>query len=96
MVKVISINMNGTGERVKRKWVGEMVKLHKPAAIAIQETHVGSLNEAFIHDIWDNNSCDSCGVASLGKSGGLCTIWNPSLFGKIGLVEDSNFLAMTG
>ena len=77
MVKVLSINSNGLGDPLKRKWIGDLSRKNGCDLVCIQETHLQSLDPNLIRDCWGGGDCDWEFVLSEGRSGGICSLWNP-------------------
>jgi exonuclease III len=59
--------------------IHELIKVENPHILLLQETKrkdTGILQER--NYIW--HSCKGVAVSSRGSSGGICTLWNPSIF----------------
>ncbi|KAJ9558649.1 LOW QUALITY PROTEIN: hypothetical protein OSB04_013263 [Centaurea solstitialis] len=96
MPKILSININGIGDKLKRRWIRGLRKEYEANIFFIQETHVNSLDCVVVRDIWGSDCFDSCSSASIGRSGGLCLIWDCSFFTLETSYQNSNFVAVLG
>ena len=76
MVNALSVNVNGVGATLKRRWVGTLRKKHYCQFFCIQETRTKALNPTWVKELWGNGTGALEEVEASGRSGGLCTIWN--------------------
>ncbi|KAK9053811.1 hypothetical protein SSX86_024885 [Deinandra increscens subsp. villosa] len=61
-----------------------------------QETQLVNKEDIPLDKFWGNSYFDSVAVGAEGRSGGLVSIWDPSVFHKEDLIIHSNFLVVTG
>jgi mannosylglycoprotein endo-beta-mannosidase len=73
---VCSFNIRGLGSRVKRKKIRDLVRGEKLDFLAIQETKMESISEAFVNSLWGSCDCDWAYLPAEGNSGGILSIWN--------------------
>jgi exonuclease III len=79
MIKAISWNCRGLGSRHKLSLIHDLIKAENPHVLLLQETKrkdTDILQER--NYIW--RSCKGVAVSTRGASGGICTLWNPSIF----------------
>jgi exonuclease III len=75
---VSSFNIRGLGGVLKRRKIKEMVSQHNIEFLAIQETKMEVISEAFCYSLWGSDCCDWVFQPSTGRSGGILSIWSKS------------------
>ncbi|GJW17040.1 hypothetical protein Tco_0024476 [Tanacetum coccineum] len=60
----------------------------------VQETKIESMKLVTIKTLWGNSSFDYALSPSLGNSGGILCVWDPTLFVKDNVTSSDNFLAV--
>jgi hypothetical protein len=70
-----SYNIRGLGGVVKRNAVKELIHKEKVDFLAIQETKLGSITDAWCHNMWGSDDCQWVHFPAVGNSGGLLSIW---------------------
>ncbi|KAJ9550052.1 hypothetical protein OSB04_022595 [Centaurea solstitialis] len=96
MVKVLSVNSNGLGADLKKNWIKSLARENKCNFICIQETHLQVVDSRLAKSCWGNMNFNMEFVEAVGRSGGLLTIWDPSLFVKESVSRVANFLMLKG
>ncbi|KAJ9560359.1 hypothetical protein OSB04_005519 [Centaurea solstitialis] len=96
MFKILSINLNGVRMEIKRRWVKELVGSNRACFLCIQETRTMLLDNKLITEMWGGSQFNFEVVEAIGRSGGICSVWDPILFEKSAIVSDTNFLAVMG
>ncbi|KAJ9551779.1 LOW QUALITY PROTEIN: hypothetical protein OSB04_015824 [Centaurea solstitialis] len=95
-INVISLNSNGLGEVLKRRWICSLKKKFRSSVVFLQETHLPIVEKGTVCDCWGGDDFEFEFVNSEGRSGGICTIWNPHFFIKEDVIKEANFLALKG
>ncbi|KAJ9556399.1 hypothetical protein OSB04_011013 [Centaurea solstitialis] len=95
-MKIISLNIRGLGNQVKKHWIKELCKKELPCLIGIQETKLKEISLQSVASLWGLNDGDYDFCEAMGNSGGLLTIWNKNVFHGQFIVKDKNFLAVIG
>ncbi|XP_071741347.1 uncharacterized protein [Rutidosis leptorrhynchoides] len=95
-MKIISINIRGFAKYGAFGCVKSLCKEEKPDILAIQETKCGTVNNFWISSLWGNNTVGCVQKNSVGNSGGLIIMWNPSIFEVEDVMEKEFFLAIKG
>ncbi|XP_071687812.1 uncharacterized protein [Rutidosis leptorrhynchoides] len=97
-MKIISLNVRGLGKLEKEKfnWVKSLIRFHNPDIFAIQESKRKRVTDFMIELLWGNKDFEYIFKPSVGQSGGLILIWDPSRFCVSGAVEKDFFLGIRG
>ncbi|GKC44492.1 RNA-directed DNA polymerase, eukaryota [Tanacetum coccineum] len=69
---------------------------HHVNFVSLQETKMESMELVTIKTLWGNSSFDYALSSSLGNSGGILCVWEPTLFVKDNVTSFDNFLAVMG
>ena len=64
--------------------------------MALQETSLTAEKDFNFSSIWGHKGYGAASLGAVGKSGGLISMWNPKKFNKTLVIEDKNFLVITG
>jgi hypothetical protein len=59
---------------VKRRQIKQLILAEKVDFIAIQETKMEEITEAFCHSLWGGPDCDWACLPSEGNSGGILSM----------------------
>lgn len=73
---IISPNVRGLGKLEKGQAVRKLVRNHKADCLILQETKVASDVDTIIREVWGNHEYAWNWIPSIGKSGGLISVWN--------------------
>ncbi|KAM0029767.1 putative RNA-directed DNA polymerase [Helianthus debilis subsp. tardiflorus] len=92
----LSVNLRGVRDSKKADWVRGLKTTHGAHFVAIQETKVQGDISFLVNRFWGRSIFEFDAVESTGRSGGLLTIWDPSMFIKSGVIKKRNFLAIFG
>lgn len=92
----LSINIRGVGGDLKSKWIRELVGRNQVSFLAMQETQSSGLNEMVVKRFWGKKAFEFEVVEPDGRSGGMISIWDPSVFKKRDCVKCKNFLMVRG
>ncbi|KAK3197938.1 hypothetical protein Dsin_021353 [Dipteronia sinensis] len=76
----MSWNIRGLGRVEKIRVVRNLVSIHRPTFLFIQESKLNSFNSKVFSSIGGSWLFRGMGVASVGATGGLISMWNDELF----------------
>ncbi|XP_027335416.1 uncharacterized protein LOC113849603 [Abrus precatorius] len=80
--KIDSFNCRGLGSEVKQKKMCEIVRSEGLKFLEIQETKLETCNSNLCARLWGSVDFDWCALPSIGRSGGMVSLWDTSK-GKI-------------
>ena len=95
-MNILSVNIRGTKKRKKRNWIKELCFRHNIQFLGIQETKMTRLELFRLKSMWANYSFDYACSLARGQSGGLVSMWDPSVFVKQNIWCDDNFIIVQG
>ncbi|GJZ32492.1 RNA-directed DNA polymerase, eukaryota [Tanacetum coccineum] len=95
-MNMLSINVQGLGNKTKKEWVKELSIKNKLNFIAIQETKMDKISHMEVKFMWGNSNFDFVCSDSLGNSGGILCIWEATVFKKEYVTISDNFVAIYG
>ncbi|GJW56453.1 RNA-directed DNA polymerase, eukaryota [Tanacetum coccineum] len=100
MIKVgqaMGFTMEGSlGSKAKKDWIKELNNKHKVNFLSIQETKSDHISDMDIKSLWGNSKFDCTISESVGNSGGILCVWDPSVFCKENHIISDNFIALYG
>ena len=79
-MKLLSWNVRGLGNSVKRRWVKLLLKDRKIDFVFFQETKKSEVTPDFVKSLWPVDEMEFMVVNSEGRAGGLLCIWKPTVF----------------
>lgn len=82
-MKILSYNIRGMGKGVKRKEIRELVRRLGVDVCCVQETKMENLEVSICKDAWGDRKLDWACRGSVGRSGGILTMWDDDIFCKI-------------
>ncbi|XP_022023908.1 uncharacterized protein LOC110924177 [Helianthus annuus] len=92
----ISLNVRGVRGGVKAGWVRDLKFKSGASFIALQETMVLGISTSSMTGFWGNFKFELESVDATGTSGGLVSMWDPSMFKLGNSVKDRNFIYLSG
>jgi len=95
-MKIISINIRGLGAVVKKREIRRLVVEKKPTVLCIQETKLEVVDEFLCRSLWGTDPMSFSFKSSVGASGGIITVWDPSLVDVWLSVNIANCLIIKG
>ena len=95
-MNLLSLNMCGVRDGVKRRRVARLCSEHRVTFLAIQESRVSNVNMFELRSLWGNFSFDFAVSSSRGMSGGLLSLWDPAAFIKKRIVCMENVIIVEG
>ncbi|GKD46513.1 RNA-directed DNA polymerase, eukaryota, reverse transcriptase zinc-binding domain protein, partial [Tanacetum coccineum] len=100
LVKVgqtMGYNMEGClAQKAKKDWVKELCIRNKVNFLALQETKMEDIELLSVKMCWGNFAFDYVHSASVGNSGGILCVWDPSSFRKINATVSDYFVMIRG
>jgi hypothetical protein len=75
---ITTFNIRGLGGLSKRKKVRDLVSHNNVDFLALQETKMETVTNAFCYSLWGNDDCEWAFLPSIGNSGGILSIWRKS------------------
>ena len=96
-MNLLSLNVNGFGKGdFKYSWVAKLINTHKVIFAGIQETKRKGFTDFKIYQIWGSVDFDYVFQSSIGKRGGLLSVWNKNLFSKSMVLQIKDCLIVQG
>nr|KAJ0191688.1 hypothetical protein LSAT_V11C800406980 [Lactuca sativa] len=81
---------------VKTGWVRRLKKQHKANFIGLQETQISTSSRIDVNGCWDSNEFDYESVDASGRSGGIISIWDISVFQRTDVIKNRHYLVVSG
>lgn len=79
-MKLLSYNIRGAGSVIKKKEVSTLIRKFDIDICFLQETKLENVSEVDARSLWGENRCGWAAKESMGRSGGLITLWNDEKF----------------
>lgn len=95
-MNLLSLNTNGLGDSNKISWIRKIRSDKKVSVLCLQESHLSDSSVFSFHPVWGNSNFNVEWVNAIGRSGGIATLWNPSIFHRSDVYKDQNFLLVSG
>lgn len=95
-MKIASFNIRGLGGRVKKTAMRDLVVKEKLDFVCIQETKLEYVDQRLARILWGSTECNWVFSGSVGASGGLCCIWDSTVFERQELWAENGLLGVTG
>ncbi|XP_071730763.1 uncharacterized protein [Rutidosis leptorrhynchoides] len=93
----MSINIGGgVNFDFKQRWIRNLCNEHAITILGIQETKLTSPNHAAFKALWGNFHFRFASSSASGRSGGILTMWDPSVFSCSNIISLSNVLIVAG
>ncbi|GJS47171.1 RNA-directed DNA polymerase, eukaryota, reverse transcriptase zinc-binding domain protein [Tanacetum coccineum] len=100
LVKVgqtMGYNMEGClAQKAKNDWVKELCIRNKVNFLTLQETKMEDVELFNVKMCWGNFAFDYVHSASVGNSGGILCVWDPSSFNKMNAMVSDYFVMIRG
>ncbi|KAL8557651.1 hypothetical protein ACS0TY_004930 [Phlomoides rotata] len=81
-MKILSYNVRGLGKKAKRREVRDIIKKQKIELCCIQETKLEEITKFRCMGLWGNSNFDWAFSESVGRSGGILSMWDEDVFHK--------------
>ncbi|KAL8512552.1 hypothetical protein ACS0TY_018873 [Phlomoides rotata] len=95
-MKILSFNSKGLGNKVKRSEIRGMVSRFRIDMCCIQETKMGKIESKLCRELWCDFNFDWAYKEADGRSGGILTICNNSMFCKTSVWHIKGILVING
>lgn len=95
-MRIASLNVRGLGGKVKKRAVRELIGKEKIEFMCLQETKLDSVNDRLACSLWGNRDYGWVYSGSDGASGGLCCVWDSSVFVRKELWGEKGLLGVSG
>ncbi|KAL8488622.1 hypothetical protein ACS0TY_024783 [Phlomoides rotata] len=95
-MKVMSYNVRGLGQRMKRMDVKQKIIQNRIEFCCIQESKIEEMEEKIGNDLWYNKEYDWVWREAEGRSGGIISIWNRKVFTKSSAWHMRGMLVVNG
>ncbi|XP_071694495.1 uncharacterized protein [Rutidosis leptorrhynchoides] len=92
----MSVNIRGLKKDGKVSWIRGLIAKENPVVAVLQETMCRKINARWIEAIWGSNNFCYAVKSSIGRAGGLVTIWDSNVFTLTQALEGEFFLAIRG
>ncbi|GJV59871.1 RNA-directed DNA polymerase, eukaryota [Tanacetum coccineum] len=92
----LSLNIQGLGNKAKRRWINELCHKHKINFVTLQETKAENIDLCSIKELWGNLFFNHVVGSSVGCSGGIVCVWDPNMFVKDHVSKSDYFVALMG
>ncbi|GJX07033.1 RNA-directed DNA polymerase, eukaryota [Tanacetum coccineum] len=92
----MAMTKKGLGQRAKKDWIKELCTKNKVNFVSLQETKMETIELFNVKECWGNFAFEyKCG-ASVGNSGGILCIWDPSMFRNTMSTASDYFIMVKG
>ena len=96
-MNILSLNINGLGKgEYKGNWIKNLITKHNLSIVGIQESKRRDISDMLARNIWGGSDFDFAFQGSLGKSGGIMTLWNKDKFQKSNCILRQDCLVVKG
>jgi len=96
MMKLISMNIRGTGGSSKKKYLEDLIRKEQANVVCLQETKCKELWKENIFKMWGTNDIDWVERGADNNVGGVITIWRRSRFHLVNVITGMNFCIIEG
>ena len=95
-MKIISVNIRGLGAVEKKREIRRLVSEKKLTVLCIQESKFEVVDEFLCRSLWGTDPMAFSFKSLVGASGGIITVWDPSLVDVWLSVNKANCLIIKG
>nr|GEZ05225.1 RNA-directed DNA polymerase, eukaryota [Tanacetum cinerariifolium] len=88
--------ISGLGSKTKKDWIKELNNKNKVNFLSIQETKMDCISDMEVKALWGNRKFEFIISETVGNSGGILCVWDPSYFHKEHHIISDNFVALYG
>lgn len=93
---IVNYNIRGLGKREKRRDVRELIRKVRTDICCLQESKLEVVTKRTVKALLGKANCEWDFAESEGSSGGIITLWNPSVFCKISSWSTKEMLIING
>ena len=80
----------------KRNWVRDLCNSHRVMFLGLQETRMTRVDLFQVRGVWGNQNFDFISSCARGRSGGILSVWDPTLSQTESFVCTDNFIIVKG
>ncbi|KAL8499021.1 hypothetical protein ACS0TY_022108 [Phlomoides rotata] len=95
-MKIMSYNVRGLGKKAKRREVRDIIKKQRIELCCVQEMKWEEVTKFRCMSLWGNSNFDWAYSESVGRSGGIVSIWNKDVFQKSSYWNVHGMLVVNG
>jgi hypothetical protein len=95
-VNCLSLNIRGKGDPAKENWIRGIKSSYGINFISLQDSKLQALDGFNLGRFWGRSKFEFEWVPSVGRSGGLISLWDPSYFSAISCTKSRSFLIIHG
>ena len=95
-MNILSINARGVASDLKQSWIKKLVTSNKVYLLRIQETFIKEAEFRLLKSLWGNRTFDFKLLEANGRSRGILSVWDASVFSKSGSSVGIGYLAVWG
>lgn len=81
---------------MKRRELKGIIERERPDFVCVLETKIEVLRSRLCQFIWGDSTFDWAFKPSVGRSGGVLSLWNSGIFQKTAVIEGEGFLCVKG
>nr|GEV45743.1 RNA-directed DNA polymerase, eukaryota [Tanacetum cinerariifolium] len=96
MIKMLSLNVQGLGNKTKKEWVKELNNKHGVNFLALQETKMDCISHLDVKFMWGNSNFQFVASDSVRNLGGILCVWEETIFKKENVSMSDNFISIYG
>nr|GEX83389.1 RNA-directed DNA polymerase, eukaryota [Tanacetum cinerariifolium] len=96
MIKMLSLNVQGLGNKTKKERVNELNNKHGVNSLALQEMKMDCISHLDVKFMWGNSNFQFVASDSVKNSGGILCVWEETIFKKENVSMLDNFIAIYG
>nr|GEW02189.1 RNA-directed DNA polymerase, eukaryota [Tanacetum cinerariifolium] len=93
---MLSLNVQGLGNKTKKEWVKELNNKHGVDFLALLETKMNCISYLDVKFMWGNSNFHFVASDSVGNAGGILCVWEETIFKKENVSMSDNFIAIYG
>ncbi|XP_022014172.1 uncharacterized protein LOC110913658 [Helianthus annuus] len=95
-MNILSTNLQGVRDGRKQEWIRGLKTSHGVHFLCIQETKIRESSSFSFGQMWGRSLFHMAAVDSVGRSGGLASLWNLTVFSCCEVVRERHFLCVCG
>ncbi|XP_022014049.1 uncharacterized protein LOC110913538 [Helianthus annuus] len=95
-MNILSINLRGDRDSQKLDWIRGIKTSQGVHFLCVQETKISNSEGFLFNQMWGKSAFKLASVDSHGRSGGLVSLWNPTVFSEIETIKHRYFLCVCG
>ncbi|GKB86694.1 RNA-directed DNA polymerase, eukaryota [Tanacetum coccineum] len=89
-------DIEGLGSKAKKDWIRELLVKYRVNFLSLQETKGSTVSDMDVKMFWGNSCFEYTFSEALGLSGGIISVWDPSVFHFENHTVSDNFITLYG